>query len=83
MTEEGPVDDDVLVENRPTDQATEPMSPWVPPAPPGRPVGGRPLGGWGWVLPALIGALIGGLLSGGLVALIDRPNRLTPEPWMH
>jgi S1-C subfamily serine protease len=76
MTEEGPVDDDVLVENRPTDQVTEPVSPWVPPAPPGRPVGGKPFGGWGWVLPALIGALIGGLLSGGLVALIDRPNRV-------
>jgi S1-C subfamily serine protease len=28
------------------------------------------------VLPALIGALIGGLLSGGLVALIDRPTRV-------
>src|SRR2546423_572977 len=46
------------------------MSPWVPPAPPGRPVGGRSFGGWGGVLPALIGGLIGGLLSGGLVALI-------------
>ena len=70
------MDDDVLVETRPTDQVTEPMSPWVPPAPPGRPVGGRSFGGWGWVLPALIGALIGGLLSGGLVALIDRPTRV-------
>ena len=70
------MDDDVLVETRPTDQVTEPMSPWVPPAPPGRPVGGRSFGGWGWVVPALIGALIGGLLSGGLVALIDRPTRV-------
>jgi S1-C subfamily serine protease len=76
VSEEGPVDDDVLVDTRPIDQVSEPTSPWEPPPLPGRPVGGKPFGGWGWVLPTLIGALIGGLLSGGLVALIDRPTRV-------
>jgi len=76
VSEEGPVDDDVLVDTRPSPEVTEPTSPWVPPPPPPRGLGGRLGGSGGWAIPALIGALIGGLLSGGLVALIDRPSRV-------
>ena len=70
------MDDDVLVDTRPTPEVTEPTSPWETPPPPPRGIGGRLGGSGGWAIPALIGALIGGLLSGGLVALIDRPSRV-------
>ena len=73
MPEEGTMDETTLVDS----PHVEPQAPPVTPGPP--PVTGAPDGGRrrGWLPAALVGAIVGALVSGGIVAAFRQPDRVT------